>query len=159
VRLLEDVERAAQQLGIEPPEGTKRARARLEQAAAAEAGDTFVMISAEQFSAVNDYLAERSATPVVAMRLWARIIGHLDRQTGEILLSRSELAKLVGTRPDEISRIMGELAEINAVFRHREPANGPVTYLLNPRVGTHLPGPARKLAQRDAPKLVFVRPD
>ena len=33
---------------------------------------------------------------------------------------------------------------------------GPVRYLMNPRVGTHLSGEARRQAQADAPRLALV---
>jgi hypothetical protein len=158
VQIACEFEQLCLELGHEVPGDVRRHRAELEQEAAAEAGETFVMISIKQFDAVNDRLADNSSTPVVAMRLWAKIIGLLDKETGEILASRAELAELVGTHPDEVSRIMGELVKMNAVIRERRPANGPVKYFLNPRVGTHLAKDARKLAQRDAPKLALVEP-
>jgi hypothetical protein len=62
----------------------------------------------------------------------------------------------MGTTPQEISRIMGELVRMDAIIRQRTPANGSVRYFMNPRVGTHLAKDARKLAQRDAPKIKLV---
>jgi hypothetical protein len=156
VQVAREYEQLCLELRQEVPEDVRRHRAELEQEAAAEDGETFVMISIKQFDAVNDQLAGNSATPVVAMRLWAKIIGLLDKSTGEILAARAELAELVGTTPQEISRIMSELVRMNAIIRERRPANGPVRYFLNPRVGTHLAKEVRKLAQRDAPKLELV---
>jgi hypothetical protein len=156
VQLADEFEQLCLELGHEAPEDVRRYRAGLEQEAAAEAGETFVMISHAQFNAVRRHLRQHSANPHLAVDLWCELMGLLDRKTGEILASRAELAELVGTTPQEISRMMGELADMNAITRERRPANGPVRYFLNPRVGTHLPNEARKLAQRDAPKLKLV---
>jgi hypothetical protein len=158
VQVAREFEQLCLELGHEIPEDVHRRRVGLEQEAAAEAGETFVMISHAQFNAVRRHLRQHSANPHLAVDLWCELMGLLDRETGEILASRAELAELVGTHPDEVSRIMGELVRMNAIIRERRPANGPVKYFLNPRVGTHLAKSARKLAQRDAPKIKLVEP-
>jgi hypothetical protein len=125
---------------------------RRKQAAAAEHW-TFVMISPAQFEAVNSWLVANAARPIVAMQLWGSLFPRLDMRTGEILVSRTELAQVVGTSPQEVSRIMSQLAEVGAIIRRREPANGPVRYFMNPKVGTHLPKGLREKAQAGAPEL------
>jgi Crp-like helix-turn-helix domain len=92
------------------------------------------------------------------MQLWATLFLHLDRQTGEIMQSRDELADAVGTRPDDVSRIMTELETIGAISRKRVKVarmRGPgvVHCFMSPRVGTHLGGKARETAQQEAPLL------
>jgi len=72
------------------------------------------------------------------------------------MLSRQELAHLAEASPRDVSRVMSELAELGAIIPRREPANGPVRYFMNPRVGTHLRSPAREVAQAEAPRLQLV---
>jgi hypothetical protein len=128
----------------------------LEEASTTAEPWTFVMLSPTQFDAVNSWLAQNSQRPVVAMGLWGKLFSRLDTRTGEILASRAELAKAASTTPQEVSRVMSQLAEVGAIIRRREPANGPVRYFMNPRVGTHLPAVPRELAQAKAPKLKLV---
>jgi hypothetical protein len=118
----------------------------------------FVMIDATQFAAVHGWLARNSERPIVAMHLWGLLFAHLDRDTGEILASRAELAGLVNARPQHVSRIMGELEALGAISRRRMPANGPVRYFMNPRLGTHLAKAPREAAQAAAPPLRLVEP-
>lgn len=127
-------------------------------AAATDPEWTFVMIGPRQFNFVRRCLLKGSANPNLAVNLWCEMMEHLDPKTGEILASRTQLAALVGTHPDEISRMIGELARIGAIIRERKPANGRVRYYLNPLVGTCLPEAPRKAAQRKAPELRVIQP-
>jgi hypothetical protein len=156
VQVIEEYAQLCLELGHEVPEGIREHRAELGQEAAAEAEETFVMLSIRQFDAVHEWLAHNSANPMMAVRLWTKLIGLLDSQTGEIMATRAKLAEMVNTHPDEVSRIMGELSKTGAIIRRRVPANGPVRYFMNPKVGTHLPKDARRLAQRDAPELKLI---
>lgn len=156
--LVEEYELLARELGREVPEGVRRDRAELVREALALAGWPYVMISPKQFNAVRRWLRMHSVASTLAVDLWCEIFEHLDPRTGEVLASRSELAELVGTQPRKVSRIMGELARVGAIQRHRDPANGPVRYFINPRVGTCLPETPRKLAQAAAPPLRLVEP-
>src|SRR5690349_12654757 len=77
------------------------------------------------------------------------------------LAVRDELAADLGVTANHVSRIMSELERIGAITRLRVRVPGlrgpgPVRYLMNPRVGTHLSGEARRQAQADAPRLVLV---
>jgi hypothetical protein len=121
----------------------------------------FVMISPEQNAAVVRWLQENSRYPVLAVRLWSELFTVLRRDTGEIMLTRDELAERVGATPDEVSCVMRELADKGAVITHRERVagmRGPgrAVYLMNPNVGTHLAGAARDRAQAEAPPLRLV---
>jgi hypothetical protein len=127
----------------------------------AENGWTFVMLSPEQNEAVVAWLLDHSSRPQKAVRLWAALFRHLRRDSGEILLTRDELAGQVGTSADHVSEIMAELEEIGAISRRRERVpgmRGPgmVRYFMNPNVATHLAGMDRDQAQATAPKLHVV---
>ena len=72
------------------------------------------------------------------------------------MLTRDQLAEMVGDTADNVSAIMGELEGIGAISRRRERVagmRGPgrVRYFMNPVVGTHLAGGERDAAQADAP--------
>src|SRR3954454_20550819 len=135
--------------------------AAIDRETASEAGWTFVMLSPEQNAAVMRWLRQHSERPVVALALWGELFTALRRDTGEVMLTRDELAERVGATPGEVSRIMHELAKIGAVAVHRERVagmRGPgrAVYLMNPNVGTHLAGGARDKAQAEAPRLQLV---
>jgi CRP-like cAMP-binding protein len=130
---------------------------------AAANGWTFVMLSPSQNKAVARWLAENSERPQKAMLLWAELFDHLCHDTGEISLTRDELAELVGEHPTNVSRIMHELASIGAIITRRERVpgmRGPgrAAYFMNPHVATNLSGKARDKAQAEAPKLRIVEP-
>jgi CRP-like cAMP-binding protein len=118
---------------------------------------TFVMLSPDQNDLVVNYLASNSSRPVVAMRLWALCFRHLDLDTGEIRLTRGEIAASLSERVEHVSRIMGELSRFGAISRRHD--KGRVAYFMNPRVGTHLAGKARDDAQASAPLLRLIEKD
>jgi hypothetical protein len=137
--------------------------ATIDRQAAAENGWTFVMLSPSQNKAVQRWLFENSKRPQKAMLLWAELFDHLRRDTGEIMLSREELAELIGERPNHAGEIMSELASIGAIITRRERVagmRGPgrAVYFMNPNVATNLSGGARDKAQAEAPKLRLVEP-
>ena len=53
---------------------------------------TFVMLSPEQNAAVARWLGKNSGRPKVALLLWQELFTALERETGEITLTRYELA-------------------------------------------------------------------
>lgn len=156
VQLALELEGLAVDLGLEPPDGLAALRAKLEREAQGAGGWTFVMISPGQHKVVSHWLRRHSRRPLVAMGVWAELFDHLDPRTGEVMLSRRELARAVEADPGDVSRVMTELAGLGAIIPHRVPANGPVRYFLNPRVGSNLPKEARDLAQAAAPRLRLV---
>jgi hypothetical protein len=127
----------------------------------ATSGWTFVMLSPAQNRAVVNWLLENSSRPQKAVSLWSLLFEHLRRDTGEIMLSREEMAEQIGERADNVSLIMTELQGIGAISRRRERVagmRGPgmVRYFMNPNVGTHLVGAARDKAQARAPLLTPI---
>jgi CRP-like cAMP-binding protein len=166
-RLRSDTAAQLRQLVLEFNGLPERARGEIigtiDRQTASEAGWTFVMLSPEQNAAVMRWLRQHSERPVLALALWGELFTALRRDTGEIVLTRDELAERVGTRPDHVSRIMHELANIGAIIVHREKVagmRGPgrAVYLMDPNVGTHLAGAARDRAQGEAPLLRLVEP-
>jgi AraC-like DNA-binding protein len=117
----------------------------------------FAMISPVQNAAVVRWLGEHSTRPQVAVRLWAELLTALRPDTGEILLSRLDLAQRLGVQPQNLSRLMTELASINAIRREKQ--GRAVRYFLNPNIATHIPGPEARKAAREAagPLLVLMQ--
>jgi CRP-like cAMP-binding protein len=161
-RLREDQAAALRQalLPFEPhmPDAVRSLISHIDRSTSARNRWTFVMLSPAQNGAVVDYLATKSSRPVVAMRLWALCFQHLNQDTGEVMLSRDQLASLIGDQPTHVSRIMSELVAFGAISRRREKVagmSGPgvVKYFMNPRVATHLAGREREVAQAAAPQL------
>ena len=158
---------ALRQLVLEYHDMPERLRgelvATIDRQAAAENGWTFVMLSPSQNKAVARWLAENSARPHKAMLLWAELFDHLCRDTGEISLTRDQMAELIGEHPTNVSEIMRELASIGAIITRRERVagmRGPgrAVYFMNPNVATNLTGATRDRAQAEAPKLRLVEP-
>lgn len=122
---------------------------------------TFVMLSPSQNNTVVQYLASTSCRPLVALKLWALCFEHLRTDTGEILLTRDQIAETLDQSPQNISRIMTELETCGAIIRRREKVNGMrgpglVRYFMNPRVATNLSGAERDNAQDGAPPILTL---
>ncbi len=146
----------------ELPEVVRPLLAYVARRAATRNGWTFIMISPEQNRAVVRWLLESSARPMKGADLWAVLFTAVDQDTGEIMLTRDELAEAVGDTADHVSAIMGELEGIGAIIRRREKVpgvRGPgrVRYFMNPNVGTHLAGAERDEAQAAAPPGPLLR--
>lgn len=166
VRSLRD--RRARQKAAEATEFAKLARklgmdpAAAEDLAAAYLADTrnawtFVMISPAQNATVVRWLAENSKRPQAATLLWAHLFEVMRNDTGEILRTREELAERIGVDRDNLSRIMTELASINAV--RREKRGREVRYFMNSTIATHLPSSEARAKARegDGPLLVVMQ--
>src|SRR3954467_474173 len=79
--------------------------AAIDRQTASEARWTFVMLSPEQNAAVIRWLGQHSRRPVLALTLWGELFTALRLDTGEIMLTRDELAGRIGATPGEVSRI------------------------------------------------------
>jgi len=101
--------------------------------------EPFVMIRPAQNAAVVDWLEGNSKRPMKAMRVWALLFDHLMPHTGQVMLTREEIAEKVGIAADDVSKIMGELVAFGAIFTEREKVaglRGPgfVRYFMNKHV-------------------------
>lgn len=129
--------------------------AAIDQREASDKGWTFVMLSPAQNNAVVHFITNGGTKrPLVAVQVWSLCFEHLHRDTGEIMLSRVEIAEIVGVKPAHISEIMSDLARFGAVSRVMQ--RGEVRWFVNPRVATHLAGQARDKAQAKARQLKLV---
>jgi hypothetical protein len=131
---------------------------------ASEAKWTFVMLSPSQNRTVVSWLLEHSRRPRKAAELWALLFEHLRYDTGEIALTREEMAAEIGVPGNHVSQLMTELEGIGAISRRQEKVpgmrgRGRVVYFMNPNVATRLAGAARDKAQAEAPKLRVVERD
>ena len=125
-------------------------------------GRTFIMLYPDQNRAIVQYLKHHSSRPLQAIEVWAHCFEHLNSETGEIRLTRAELATLAGISENSVSIIMSELKNRNAILSRRTKVagmrgQGAVRYYMNPNVATHLPGKARDQAQAAAPKLAVAK--
>lgn len=139
-----------------------KALVELQRQTASSERKVFVMVYPE-FSMVSEWLAANSSRKLIALRLWALILAHVDQDTGDIALTRDEIADALKVPPADVSRVMSELEQCCAINRRRVRiaglrGAGMVRYALNPLVGTHLPGKLRDEARRAAPVLNFQRP-
>ena len=120
---------------------------------------TYIMLSPAQNMLVVRYLTDNSERPLLAVNAWAVCFNHLRIDTGEIMLTREQLAEQLGTTAQNVSTVMSELVKFGAIIRRREKVaglRGPglVQYFMNPRVATHLGGAERDKAQDEAPPLL-----
>jgi hypothetical protein len=135
--------------------------AEIDRSTASNSGWPFIMLSPSQHRAVVRFLRTVRRSQV-AQEVWAVCFEHVHPKTGEILLSRDQIAAEVGASADDVSRIMSQLADFGAVLRERVVVagmRGPgvVRYRMNPNVATHVASSvARDAVQAGAPKLKLV---
>lgn len=110
--------------------------------------ERFIMVTTSQNLAVVRWISENSARPHKSNLLWALIFDHVHPNTGEIMLSRGEIAERLDDLPRNVSSLMSEFVSINAIERRKEGRQ--VKYFLNPHIATHLPGASAREAARDA---------
>jgi len=86
--------------------------------------EPFVMIRPAQNAAVVRWLNANSKRPHKATETWALLFEHLFPHTGQIMLTREEIAEQVGIPVNHISQIMNELVSFGAIFSEREKVAG-----------------------------------
>lgn len=144
-----------------PERITTQVIAKLDQREPSTNGWAFLMVSPAQNKAVIRWLKTHSRQPLNAMQLWAELLDNMRRDTGEVAMTRDELAEAVGVSSAEVSRTMSELESVGVISKKRERVagmRGPgiVRYFVNPMIATNLTGQARDKAQDQAPKLHLV---
>ena len=140
-----------------PEDALGRIGAAVDGETASEKGWTFVMIGPRENDAVVTWLLKNSRRRVEAVNVWSKLFTALRHDTGEIMLTRDELAEAVGIAPRSVSTIMTELEEIGAISRRR--VGRGVRYFMNPTIGTHLTGKTRDDVQATARQLELERLD
>jgi len=115
---------------------------------------TFIMISPEQNLTVVNWLDDNSTQPRKAVRLWALLFDNVQRETGQIMLTRQEIANKISIKPCHVSTIMSELAKIGAILKKKDGRG--VIYYMNPNVANHYPQEIREEKQKEAPQLKLL---
>lgn len=143
-------------LGLEgeAPRAVAQIVAAIDRNTAAERGWSFVMLSPPQNRAVVRWIGENAKRPRLSAALWAEFFCHLRTDTGEIVMTRAEMAEAVGAAPRTVSEALSELVHLGAVIRHQEGRE--VRWFMNPRIATCLTAAAREEAQSAAPALRVV---
>ncbi|MEZ7138023.1 MULTISPECIES: hypothetical protein [Komagataeibacter] len=124
-----------------------------------------VRLYPRQNLAVVNWMHATSKRPMKAIRVWALLFDHLMPHTGQIMLTRDEIAEKIGQRPQEISQIMNELVRFGAIFSKREKVpgmRGPgiVRYFMNKHVaevGSRATQEELALIPRPGAKLAVVQ--
>src|SRR4051794_39421775 len=80
-----------------PEQARSEIIATIDKQTASETGWPFVMLSPEQNASVTRWLHQHSRFPRVGLALWGELFTALRWDTGQVMLTRDELAKRVGT--------------------------------------------------------------
>ena len=129
----------------------------VDQRTASSRGWTFIMLSPAQNAAVVEWISGNSKRPQIAVRLWALCFTAMRMDTGEICITRDEMADRLGIAPGHVSRTMTELASIKAIIRRRDGRR--VRYFMNATVATHTTGKRRDRQQEaDGPVQLSLVP-
>lgn len=115
---------------------------------------TFIMISPEQNELVVNWLDDNSTQPRKAVRLWALLFKYVHRDTGQIMLTRQEIAEKIKIHSSNVTRIMTELENIRAIIKRREGRG--VIYYMNPNVANHYPQEIRAQKQKETLNLKLL---
>lgn len=102
----------------------------------------FTMISRDQTAMVWDAIRALppSARPHQVRHAFDLVLLNLRHDTGEVMLTRDQLAERIGCHPDKVSEVMCTLEVMGVIRRERqrlEGVRGPgrVVYFINPHVG------------------------
>ena len=118
----ETLERLAKRAGDDAP-GRRAFGDEPRAAAQARNGAVYHATACTKRRAVVRWIAKHSKRPMNASQLWAELFTAAHPSTGDILLTRAELAARLGLEPRTISELMTELAGINAITRRRAPGD------------------------------------
>ena len=101
----------------------------------------FTMLSRMQTAAIWDAIRELPSDnrPNQVRHAFDLVLLNLRQDTGEVLLTRDQLAERIGCAPSNISRIMGTLEKMGIIRRERRKIEGMqgrgiAVYFINPHV-------------------------
>jgi DNA-binding GntR family transcriptional regulator len=126
----------------------------------------FTMLSRVQTKAIWDAIRalDPDERPNHVRHAFDLVILNLRQDTGEVMLSRDELAKEIGCSPDHVSHVMSTLVRLGVITRERqrvEGMRGPgvVVYFVNPHVAWNGSLDVRKAeaAEAEAPMLHLLQ--
>lgn len=125
----------------------------------------YVMLSVQQVGAIWDAIEKlpKAAKPRIVDRAFKLAMLNLRQDTGEIMLTREELAERMKCTPQDVSKAMGQLAKMGVIIKgeRRRVAGlkgpGPVPYFVNPHAAWNGSTGLRELeAQRQTPPLLKI---
>jgi len=101
----------------------------------------FTMLSRMQTAAIWDGIRELSSDdrPNQVRHAFDLVLLNLRQDTGEVLLTRDQLAERIGCAPKNVSTIMGTLEKMGVIRRERRKiegmqGRGVAVYFINPHV-------------------------
>jgi len=119
----------------------------------------FTMISREQTAAIWKAIRGLPAEerPEKVRHAFDLVLLNLNRDTGEVMLTRDQMAAEMGCAPKHVSTVMGTLERMGVIRRHRrkvEGMQGPgmAVYVVNPHVAWNGRLELRREAAREVPQ-------
>jgi hypothetical protein len=126
----------------------------------------FTMISREQTAVIWDAIRKLpgSERPEKVRHAFDLILLNLNWNTGEVMLTRDEMAAKMECSPANVSRVMGTLERMGVIRRERRrvegmQGRGMAVYVINPHVAWNGSLDARKQQAKDVdqPQLKLVQ--
>lgn len=129
----------------------------------------FVMLSKVQVAAIWDAIRKlpRKSRPAQVRHAFDLVLLNLRTDTGEVMLTRDQIAEAMDTSARHVSEVMGTLERMGVVTRERRAipgmrGPGAVVYMVNPHVAWNGVLETRKQAATDrappAARLTVVPP-
>lgn len=143
---------SAEELRDEAPELARELLHVIDRHTASEDGWRFVLFGPRQNREVVRWIHSNAKRPRMSQLLWAELFCNFHPMTGEVLLSREQMGKAVGSAPHHVSEALSELLRFGALIRRQEGRD--VRWFISPLIATGLTGAARDDAQRAAPPLM-----
>lgn len=143
---------SAEELRHEAPELARDLLHVIDRHTASEDGWRFVLFGPLQNRIVVRRIQAQAKRSQLSQLLWAELYCNFHPMTGEVLLTRRQMAAAIGARPEHVSAALAELLRFDALIRRQEGRE--VTWFMNPNIATGLTGAARDEAQRAAPRVV-----
>lgn len=116
----------------------------------------FTMLSRMQTAAIWDAIRELPSDdrPNQVRHAFDLVLLNLRQDTGEVLLTRDQLAEKIGCAPNHVSRIMGTLEKMGVIRRERRrvegmQGRGMAVYFINPHVAWNGSLDVRKAQAKD----------
>lgn len=118
----------------------------------------FSMLSRNQTAAIWDAIRKLPADkrPNHVRHAFDLVLLNLRQDTGEVMMTRDQLAEEIGCTPENVSRVMGTLEEMGVIRRERRKISGMkgrgmAVYFINPHVAWNGSLEVRKTKAAEVP--------